>query len=102
MPTLFEYFGIILKFFSKEHLPIHVHAYYGDNYAMKVEFTCKGNKIVSKEFKGVRGYQHFPPAQMRDLKKLIAKYEYEIVNDWITFVIKNQKVSKRIITRKIK
>jgi hypothetical protein len=54
MPTIFEYFGIILKFFSREHLPIHVHAFYGDGYAMKVEFTFKGQKIVKREYKGVR------------------------------------------------
>lgn len=102
MPTIFEYFGIILKFFSKEHLPIHVHAFYGDNYAMKVEFTFKGQKIVKREYKGVKGYRHFPPAQMRDLKALIDKYQYEIANDWITFVIKNQRVVKKTITRKIK
>jgi hypothetical protein len=39
---------------------------------------------------------------MRDLKKLIERYQYEIVNDWITFVIKNQRVTKKVIRRKIK
>lgn len=48
MPTIFEYFGIILNFFSREHLPIHVHAYYGERYAMKVEFYKKGNIIVKR------------------------------------------------------
>lgn len=102
MPTIYEYFGIILKFFSKEHLPIHVHAYYGNNYSMKVEFYFKGDVIVKREYKGVKGYRHFPPAQMKDLKTLIEKYQYQIANDWITFVIKNKRVSKKVITRKIK
>ena len=97
----FEYFGIILKFLSKE-LPIHIYAFYGDSYAMKVEFTFKGNKIVKVEYKGVDGFRHFTPEQMSDLKALIDKYQYEIANDWITFVIKNQRVPKRVITSKIK
>lgn len=25
MPTIYEYFGIVFKFFSDEHEPIHVH-----------------------------------------------------------------------------
>ena len=102
MPTLFEYFGIILKFFSKEHLPIHVHAYYSDKYAMRVELHFKGDKITERVFKSVKGYEVFPPAQMRDLKALVDKYQYQIAEDWITFVIKNKKVKKTVITRKIK
>lgn len=102
MPTIYEYFGIILKFFSKEHLPIHVHAYYGENYAMKIEFYFKGEKIVRKVYKELKGFQKFPPSQMRDLKALINKYEYQICKDFINFVIKNQRVSKTTITRRIK
>ena len=102
MPTIFEYFGIFLEFYSKEHLPIHVHAFYGDDFGMKVEFYLKGNKMYRIEIKRLKGYRHFPPAQMRDLKKLINKYQYDIVNDWITFVIKNQPVTRKVIRRKIK
>jgi hypothetical protein len=102
MPVIFEYFGIILQFFSNEHLPIHVHAYYGSQYAMKVEFYLSGDVIESIEYKGVRGYKHFPPAQIRDLKKLVETYQYEIVNDWLTFILRNQRVKKKTITKKLK
>jgi hypothetical protein len=50
----------------------------------------------------VKGFYKFPAAQLRDLKALINKYEYEIVDSWITFVINNQKVTKKTITRRIK
>lgn len=102
MPTIFEYLGLILKFYSKEHLPIHVHAFYGDRCAMKVEFFLKGEKITRKTYKGVKGYRHLPPAQMRDLRALINKYEYQIVDAWITFVVKNERITNHKITRKIK
>ncbi|MBE2188365.1 MAG: DUF4160 domain-containing protein [Candidatus Kapabacteria bacterium] len=102
MPTIYEYFGIILKFFSKEHLPPHVHAFYSNNYGMRVEFFNKGNKIDKITIKQLKGYKKFPPAQMRDLKKLVNRYQYEIVNDFITFAIKNQRVTKKVIRRKIK
>jgi len=55
MPTIIEYFGIIIKFFSNEHLPVHVHAFYGSNMAMKVEFFLQDDKIVKKNFKGGSG-----------------------------------------------
>lgn len=29
MPTIYKYIGIIIRFFSDEHEPIHVHAEYG-------------------------------------------------------------------------
>ena len=28
MPTLYEYFGLLIFFYSDEHLPIHVHGKY--------------------------------------------------------------------------
>ena len=102
MPTIFEYMGIILKFFSKEHLPIHVHAYYGKDYGMRVEFTLRGNEIVKKDYSVLKGYKHFPPAQSKDLKDLINKYEKEITKDWVNFAVKYMKIKKKTIRTKIK
>ncbi len=31
MPKLFEYLGLILRFFSNEHEPIHIHAFYKES-----------------------------------------------------------------------
>jgi|JI9StandDraft_1071089.scaffolds.fasta_scaffold61943_6 hypothetical protein len=102
MPTIFEYFGILLKFFSNEHYPIHVHAIYGDKYQMKVKFEIKNDKIVSKKYEVIKGFKEFPPSQLRDLKKLIDKYDKQIVEAWIDFSIKNKKVERKLITTKIK
>ena len=40
--------------------------------------------------------------KQRDLKKLISTHQYEIVNDWINFVILNNRVERKIITQRIK
>jgi hypothetical protein len=98
MPTLYEYFGIVIKFFSNEHWPIHVHAFYGDKYACKVEFDVKRN---TNEFRKVRGYKMLPHAQMHDLKKLINVYQYDIIQSWINFVVLNQRIRKQRITKRI-
>lgn len=55
-PKILEYNGIIIRFFSGEHHPIHVHAFYAGEYQMgeyqmKVEFFLREGKIIKTEFK---------------------------------------------------
>ena len=102
MPTLFEYFGIILKFFSNEHLPIHVHAYYGEKYGMKVEFLFQGDDIVNIKYKTLQGFLPFPPAQMKDLKVLSERKCYAIAALWIDYMVKHKKIKTHKITKKIR
>lgn len=40
MPKLFEYLGLILRFYSSEHEPIHVHAFYKE-YQLKLNLLSK-------------------------------------------------------------
>ena len=42
MPKIFEYFGLVIFFYSNEHEPIHVHA-------SNAEFECKKIKMKIKE-----------------------------------------------------
>lgn len=101
MPKIYEYFGIILSFFSNEHSPIHVHAFC-EEYQMKVELITKNKEIVEIKYKGVRGYKKFPPNKLNDLKKLIEKEKYEIINYWVKFFVYNERISVKKIKRKIK
>src|SRR5438132_818024 len=100
-PKPFVYNGIELLFFSNDHLPVHVHAIYERQYGMKVVFTKKDNKVVKVEYKGLKGFKKFKPAQMRDLKKLINKYADQITEDWIDFYVQGAKIKTRIITKKL-
>lgn len=102
MPTIFEYFGIILKFYSNEHDPIHVHALYGKEYEMKVEFYLKKGEVDKIEYKKIKGRKEFPATQLKDLKDLVNKYQKEIVEDWINYVVKKRKVERVKVTKKIK
>ena len=58
-PKLFVYNGIELLFFSDDHLPVHVHAIYGKTYGMKVEFAKENNKVISIEYKKLKGFKKF-------------------------------------------
>ena len=102
MPTIFEYFGIRLVFFSNEHFPIHVHAFYNNVFAMRIEFKIENSVITDIIYSTQKGYQTFPPKQKKDLQKLISNYQYEIVNDWINFVVLNKRVDRKIISQRIK
>ena len=95
-PKLFEYKGIVLRFYSEEHLPIHVHAFYTDLEVI-VSFTLKNKKITKIDYKPKT--KPFPPAQLSDLKKLIQAYKNEILEAWINVFIGNAKVKPRKITR---
>ena len=100
-PKLFVYNGIELLFFANDHLPVHVHAIYEKSFGMKVEFVKENSKVVNIEYKSLKGFKKFKPAQMRDLKKLINKYADEITNDWVNFYVEGVKIKTRIITTKL-
>jgi len=89
-------------FFSNEHFPIHIHAFYTEEYGMRIEFKIENSIITEITYLKQKGYKTFPPKQRRDLKKLISTHQYEIVNDWINFVVLNNRVERKIITQRIK
>jgi|ERR1017187_3688165 hypothetical protein len=102
-PKLFEYKGIEVFFYASEHLPIHVHAYYGSEYGMKVEFILLNEKIKKVEYKRLKGRKLLLSAQLKDLKNLINHFGDDIVNDWISFfILKKTKIKLRTITKTIK
>jgi len=75
--------------------------YMKEKYGMKVEFTKKNNKVAKIEYKGLKGFKKFKPAQMRDLKKLITKYADQITDDWVDFYVQGAKIKTRVITKKL-
>lgn len=68
-PKLFEYKGISLRFYANDHMPVHVHAIYGNKYGIKVEFITVNHKITKINYKKITGYKPLAPAQLNDLKK---------------------------------
>ncbi len=50
MPKLYEYFGLIILFYSNEHEPIHVHGKY-QNKESKAEIIFEDGKFVEIKIK---------------------------------------------------
>ena len=49
MPKLYEYFGIIIMFYSNDHEPIHVHGKHNGRES-KAEIILRDGKVVSIKF----------------------------------------------------
>ena len=50
MPKIFEYLGITIMFYSKEHEPIHVHGKY-QSFESKADFIIVDGKIIDIKIK---------------------------------------------------
>jgi len=99
MPTIYEYLGITIKFYSHEHDPIHVHAKYGEN-EVRVELHEKNGVIYDVEYKEMSG--KFSPTKMRDLRVFISENKNAILFAWQQSFKQNVKLKPIKITKRIK
>jgi hypothetical protein len=100
MPTLYEYFGLVVFFWSREHLPIHVHIRFG-NTAAVAEFYIKEGQIVEYKILKLKDTDMLPPAKLKLARELIDIKKNEIVQKWIDYFIykktfESQKISKKL------
>jgi hypothetical protein len=69
MPKLYEYFGLIILFYSNEHEPIHVHGKYQGTES-KAEFIIDNGQIVEIRYGAVRGRKPLDEHQFNNFKTL--------------------------------
>ncbi|WP_236976044.1 DUF4160 domain-containing protein [Membranihabitans maritimus] len=100
MPKIYEYLGIILFFYSKEHEPIHVHARKGE-YESKVEFLIENGEIHKVIITNVKGSMPLKGKDLKNLKIFIMNYSDSIVNKWVDYFIYNKGIEFERITKKI-
>lgn len=101
MPKLYEYFGIIIHFFSREHEPIHVHGKYQDR-EMKAEIHIDSGRIVEIAIKPVSGKKPLREPQLSDFEKVVRNYAQDIVHKWADYFLFGKKVECTQIKRRIK
>ncbi len=99
MPKIFQYLNYIIRFYTNEHLPIHVHVQIQDR-EMKVEFQISGDSITLL-FKKVKGKLPLAEAEAREVSVFLKSYFKEIINKWQTVFIYHQRVKCEIITKKL-
>lgn len=100
MPTIYDYLGILFKFFANDHEPIHVHIKYGE-FQNKLVFIYKNGKLIDIEIKKVAGFKPLPTNKLNDALHFAKKYERRIVEKWTEFYALHKKLSCERITKKI-
>ncbi|MGB0880200.1 MAG: DUF4160 domain-containing protein [Polaribacter sp.] len=100
MPKLYEYFGLIILFYSNDHEPIHVHGKFQGKES-KAEIIFEAGKLKKIRISNVKGKQPLDSKNEKRLKVLVEKYRDDIVRKWIDFFVYNRKVEPEKITIKI-
>jgi hypothetical protein len=100
MPKLYEYFGLVILFYSNEHEPVHVHGKYQGTES-KAEFIIENGEIVEIRYSAVRGRRPLEHKQSRNFKTLVEHYAEDIVQKWIDYFILHKPIPVEKITRKI-
>ena len=100
MPKIFEYLSYIIRFYSNDHLPIHVHVQI-EQRESKAEFLFLEDdiKIV---FKKVKGKQPLTLAEAKEISVFLKSNANEVIEKWNKVFILNQKVDCKKVKTKIK
>lgn len=99
MPKLYEYLGIIVFFFTKEHEPIHVHGKYNGKETKAEIHLSSGRvqKIVLKD-KG----PGLDPKKRKEFEEFVSAHATEIVQKWVDYFVMKKHVAPKVINQKVK
>ncbi|PSR56236.1 hypothetical protein AHMF7605_23395 [Adhaeribacter arboris] len=100
MPKLYEYFGLIILFYSNEHEPIHVHGKYQGRES-KAEIIFENGAFIEVRVSSVKGKEPLDSKNEKRLRKLVEHFREDIVQKWVDFFVYNKEVKSEIITKKI-
>ena len=100
MPKLYEYFGLIILFYSNEHEPIHVHCKFQGKES-KAELIFENGKFVEVRITEVSGKEPLDSQTMKKFKKLVETYRDDIVRKWVDFFVYNKPIESERITKKL-
>lgn len=100
MPKLYEYFGLIILFYSNEHEPIHVHGKFQERES-KAEIVFENGKFKEIRITEVQGKESLDVKNLKKFRKIVELYRDDIVRKWVDFFIYNIEISSEKITKKI-
>jgi hypothetical protein len=100
MPKIFEYLSYIIRFYSNDHLPIHVHVQIEERES-KAEFLFL-EKEIKILFKKVKGKEPLTLSEAKEIAVFLKKYADEVIEKWNKVFILNQKVDCKKVKTKLK
>ena len=89
MPKLYEYFGLIILFYSREPIPIHC-KYQGKQ--NKAEIIYENGKFLEVIIKNVAGKEPLDSKNIKKFKRLVEAYRDDIIRKWVDFFVYNKKL----------
>lgn len=100
MPTLYDYLGILVYFYSNDHEPIHVHGEY-QGCESKAEIYIEDGRIVKIVFRDVADRKPLQSKKQKDFEHLVQTFCYDIVGKWNEFFVFGKKPKRTKITRRL-
>ena len=100
MPTIFEYFGIIFKFYSNEHEPIHVHVLKGGCETI-FELILENGQLVEIRQRNKRGVYPLSGKDLATAKQFVEKYADNIITKWINYFVLKKEIRNTTIKTKL-
>lgn len=101
MPKLYEYFGLIVMFYSNEHEPVHVHGKYQGRES-RAEIILLNGVVQEIVYTGVAGRAPLDDNELRHFQELVTAKAHEIVAKWIDFFVLHKSISPERITKRLK
>ena len=77
MPKIFQYLNYLIRFYSNDHLPIHIHVQLQER-ETKVEIII-AEDIVTLVFKKVKGKPPLTEAEAKEVAVFVKAYYREII-----------------------
>ncbi len=99
MPKIFQYLQYIIRFYSNDHLPVHVHVQIQQR-EMKVEFRISEDDVTLL-FKKVKGKTPLIEAEANEIAVFLKAFYKQIIEKWQTVFIYHKKVKCDIINKKL-
>jgi hypothetical protein len=100
MPKIFEYLSFIIRFYTNDHLPIHVHVQIQER-EMKVEFLFEDD-VLTLLFKRIKGKSPLTSNEAKEIAIFLKAYYAEIIDKWNKVFIYRQRVESESIRRRIR
>ena len=101
MPKLYEYFGLIVMFYSNEHEPVHVHGKFQGRES-RAEIILINGAVDEIRYTSVVGRSPLESNEMRFFQELVTIKADEIVSKWIDFFVLHKSIKAERITRRLK
>jgi hypothetical protein len=101
MPKLYEYFGLLVMFYSNEHEPVHVHGKCQGREA-RAEIIVVNGFVTEIRYGNVAGRHPLDGNELKFFEEVVVARANDIVAKWIDYFVMHKPIKSETITRRLK